>query len=153
MTRLALAPLTALAVLTIVGSANAEQSSPRIALGHPDPMWSRPPYEPQAAPELAAPWQPASPPAWDGSHANAPVLNLRGHLALIASHKSEAEAQAAIRALRRAFPMLLTSKPPHIGRANGTFYGAVGPFASAGEATAFCNGLKAAGGQCSVQNR
>jgi hypothetical protein len=47
----------AVAVLTVVGSARAEQPGPRVALGHPDP---RPPYEPPPpiAPEALTPLAP-----------------------------------------------------------------------------------------------
>jgi hypothetical protein len=124
-----------------------------IALGHPDPMWSRPPYEPPPpiAPEV---WAPPTLPAWE----DAPVV--RGvpgtYMVEMSSHKSEAEAQAKVAALRRAFPHLLNYKPPQITRAkqgaNGIAYRiVVGPFAYPGDAGAFCSGLKAAGGQCIVQ--
>jgi hypothetical protein len=74
----------------------------------------------------------------------------------ISSQKSDAEAQASIRALQAKYPHLLNSKPPHVSRADlgakGVFYRAVvGPFASAGEASSFCSGFKAAGGQCVIQ--
>jgi hypothetical protein len=74
----------------------------------------------------------------------------------ISSQKTDAEAQASIRALQAKYPHLLNSKPPHVSRADlgakGVFYRAVvGPFASASEANSLCNGLKAAGGQCVIQ--
>jgi len=74
----------------------------------------------------------------------------------ISSQKSEAEAQASIKVLQAKYPHLLNGNPPHVTRADlgakgGVVYRAiVGPFASIGEASSFCTGLKAAGGQCFV---
>jgi hypothetical protein len=74
----------------------------------------------------------------------------------ISSQKSDAEAQASIRALQAKYPHLLNSQQPSVQRADlgakGVFYRAVvGPFASSSEANSLCNGLKAAGGQCIIQ--
>jgi hypothetical protein len=79
-----------------------------------------------------------------------------GYVVQISSRKSDAEAQASIRALQAEYPHLLNGQQPTVRRADfgatGVFYRAViGPFASSSEANSLCNGLKAAGGQCIVQ--
>ena len=79
-----------------------------------------------------------------------------GYAVQLTSQRSEADAQAAYRALQVKFPNQLGGREPIIRRADlgakGTFYRAlVGPFASAEEAAGMCSGLKAAGGTCLVQ--
>jgi cell division septation protein DedD len=78
-----------------------------------------------------------------------------GYAVQLTSQRSEAEAQAAFRALQAKFPSQLSGREPIIRRADlakGTYYRAlVGPFASAEEAAGLCSGLKAAGGNCIVQ--
>jgi cell division protein FtsN len=74
----------------------------------------------------------------------------------VSSQRSEAEAQAAFRSLQAKYPDQLSGREALIRRvelgAKGTYYRAmVGPFASADEANALCNNLKAAGGQCLIQ--
>lgn len=74
----------------------------------------------------------------------------------VSSQRSEAEAQAAFRALQGKFPAQLGGKQPLIHQVDlgdkGVYYRAmVGPFANGGEAVALCSSLKAAGGQCIVQ--
>ena len=86
----------------------------------------------------------------------APTPSGGSYMVQISSQKTDAEAQASIRALQAKYPDLLNSKPPHVSRADlgakGVFYRAVvGPFASSNEANSLCSGLKAAGGQCIIQ--
>lgn len=74
----------------------------------------------------------------------------------VTSQRSEAEAEAAFRALQAKFGAQLGGKPHFIHKvdlgAKGTYYRAlVGPFASGNEATELCSSLKAAGGQCLIQ--
>ena len=74
----------------------------------------------------------------------------------VSSQRSEAEAQAAFRALQGKFPGQLGGKQPLIRRADlgakGIYFRAmVGPFATGGEASEMCSSLKAAGGSCIVQ--
>ena len=74
----------------------------------------------------------------------------------VTSQRSEAEAEAAFRALVGKYGAQLGGKPHFIHRvdlgAKGTYYRAlVGPFASGNEATEVCSSLKAAGGQCIIQ--
>lgn len=74
----------------------------------------------------------------------------------VSAQKTEGEAQSSYRALQSKYPAVLGGREPTIRRADlgdkGVYYRAqVGPFASAGEATTFCDNLKAAGGQCIVQ--
>jgi len=97
----------------------------------------------QAAPAPLAPAPAAAPSAG-------------GYSVQITSQRSEAEAQAAFRALKAKFPKELGSHEPIIRRADlggkGTYYRAmVGPFASMEAAAGMCSNLKAAGGSCIVQ--
>jgi cell division septation protein DedD len=80
-----------------------------------------------------------------------------GFVVQLSSQKSEAEALASFRSLQAKFPNELGDRQPVIRRADlgkkGVFYRtAVGPFASAHEASQFCASYKAAGGQCVVPN-
>lgn len=79
-----------------------------------------------------------------------------GYAVQVTSQRTEAEAQAAFRSLRKKFPEELGKHEPIIRRAElgdkGTFYRAlVGPFASEEAATQMCSNLKAAGGSCLIQ--
>jgi cell division septation protein DedD len=79
-----------------------------------------------------------------------------GSFVQVSSQRSEADAQAAFRALRAKYPDVFGDHQPVIRRADlgdkGVFFRAqVGPFASIGQATEFCSSLKAAGGECVVQ--
>lgn len=79
-----------------------------------------------------------------------------GYMVQISSQRSEADAQAAYRAMQSKFPNVLGSRSAMIRRADlgekGIYYRAlVGPFPVADDAGQLCNSLKAAGGQCVVQ--
>lgn len=79
-----------------------------------------------------------------------------GYMVQISSQRSEADAQAAYRAMQSKFPNVLGSRSAMIRRADlgdkGIYYRAmVGPFSAAEEAGQLCNSLKSAGGQCVVQ--
>jgi cell division septation protein DedD len=113
-----------------------------------DPRTSEPPptRPVAAAPPVRVATAPATAPSGAGG----------GFVVQISSQKSDAEAQASIKALQAKYPHLLNGNPPHVSRADlgakGVYYRAVvGPFASSGEANSFCTGLKAAGGQCIIQ--
>jgi hypothetical protein len=74
----------------------------------------------------------------------------------ISSQRSEAEAQAAFRALQGKYPAQLGGRQPLIRRADlgskGIYYRAlVGPFANGSDAVELCQSLKAAGGSCLIQ--
>ena len=73
----------------------------------------------------------------------------------VSAQKTEAEAQSSYRALQQKYPSVLAGREASIKRADlssGTYYRAqVGSFATFDAATAFCNSLKDAGGQCIVQ--
>ena len=74
----------------------------------------------------------------------------------VTSQRSEAEAEAAYRALQAKYPQELGGHRPLVRRADlgakGTYYRAmVGPFGSSEQATELCSKLKAAGGSCIVQ--
>jgi hypothetical protein len=110
---------------------------------------------PNAAPAPAAPVRTASvpPPA----RSPAPAASAAGQYAVqISSQRSEAEAQAAFRALQAKYPSQLGSRQPIIRRADlgskGIYYRAlVGPFADGSDAVALCQSLKSAGGSCLIQ--
>jgi SPOR domain len=79
-----------------------------------------------------------------------------GYAVQVSSQRSEAEAQAAYRALQAKFPQQLGSHHVVFRRADlgdkGVYYRAlVGPFATSEQASAFCSNLKAAGGSCFTQ--
>ena len=74
----------------------------------------------------------------------------------LVSNKSEAEAQSAFKTLQAKYPSVLGNRTALIRRVElgdkGTYYRAqVGPFTNADQASALCDNLKAAGGQCIVQ--
>jgi hypothetical protein len=109
--------------------------------GQPGPADTSSYQPPAAAPRLAS-----VPPAAAGG----------GYVVQVSSQRSEAEAQTSFRSLQSKFPSQLGDREGIVRRADlgpkGIFYRAmVGPFGSAGDADQFCNGLKAAGGQCIVQ--
>ena len=88
--------------------------------------------------------------------AEAPSAAGGGYSVQVSSQRSEAEAQAAFRALRAKYPAQLGGHEPMVRRADlgakGVFYRAlVGPFASMEQAAGMCSSLKAAGGTCIVQ--
>jgi hypothetical protein len=71
----------------------------------------------------------------------------------VSAQKTEAEAQSSYRALQVKYPAVLGGRDASIRRVDlgegGIFYRAeVGSFATTEQATAFCDNLKAAGGQC-----
>jgi cell division septation protein DedD len=79
-----------------------------------------------------------------------------GYAVQVSSQRSEAEAEAAFRALQAKYPQELGGRRPVVRRADlgakGVYYRAlVGPFASGEQATELCSKLKAAGGSCIIQ--
>lgn len=98
-----------------------------------------------------------APPAAGGTAAPETTAS-GGYAVQVSSQRSEADAQAAFRALRAKFPNLLGGREPIVRRADlgakGIYYRAmVGPFASMEEAAGMCSNLKAAGGTCLVQRK
>lgn len=74
----------------------------------------------------------------------------------ISAQKTEDEARASYQVLQQKYPSVLSGREPIIRRAelgqSGTWYRVhVGSFATSEQATALCNSLKDAGGQCIVQ--
>jgi hypothetical protein len=139
-----------------VATADADAPVARAAPVHQAPPRNAPlSLSPNAAPPApAAPVRTASaPPARNP----APAANNSGHYAVqISSQRSEAEAQAAFRALQAKYPAQLGNRQPLIRRADlgskGVYYRAlVGPFADGSDAVALCQSLKAAGGSCLIQ--
>jgi cell division septation protein DedD len=79
-----------------------------------------------------------------------------GYAVQVTSQRSEADAQAAFRALQGKYPQQLGGRRAIIRRADlgakGVYYRAlVGPFASGEQAAGLCTSLKAAGGNCILQ--
>ena len=86
----------------------------------------------------------------------ASAANTGGYAVQVSSQRSEAEAQASFRSLQAKYPNQLGGRQVQIHKvelgAKGTYYRAmVGPFANAGDASALCSSLKAAGGSCLIQ--
>ncbi len=84
------------------------------------------------------------------------VATRGGYVVQVSAQKSEAEAQSSFRALQAKYPNVLSGREPMISRAelgaSGTWYRVqVGAFSTSEQATAFCENLKSAGGQCIVQ--
>ena len=74
----------------------------------------------------------------------------------VSAQKTEDEARASYQVLQQKYPSVLSGREPIIRRAelgqSGTWYRVhVGSFATSDQATALCNNLKDAGGQCIVQ--
>jgi hypothetical protein len=117
------------------------------------PVW--PPLQPQTA---ARPSGPVSQQV--RVQTQAPAIQTQppasGYVVQVSSQRSEAEAQAAWRAMQARYSSVLGGHNATIRRADlgerGTFYRAqVGPFGSRNEADRLCQNLKAAGGECIVQ--
>jgi cell division protein FtsN len=100
-------------------------------------------------PASPAPVRPPPPPA-----AHAADGSGNGYVVQLSAQKSEAEAQASLRAAQAKYSAL-SGQPPLIRRKDqgerGIFYAAqVGPFGSRDQATQLCESLKSAGGSCFV---
>ncbi|MCW5691277.1 MAG: SPOR domain-containing protein [Pseudolabrys sp.] len=136
-------------------AAQTPQAAPAPALAAPAPRASNAPLSlnPNAVQTPARPERVAS----TAPTAPAPAATSSGGYAVqITAQRSEADAQAAFRSLQGKFPSQLGNRAPLIKRVDlgekGIYFRAmVGPFASSGEASQFCSGLKAAGGQCLIQ--
>ena len=110
-----------------------------------------------AAPMAIAPSSSTPPQSNTKVAARTPAAPARGsYMVQVSAQKSEAEAQSSYRALQQKYPTVLGSREPTVSRAElgqaGTWYRVqVGAFSTSEQATAFCNSLKDAGGQCIVQ--
>jgi hypothetical protein len=86
----------------------------------------------------------------------APVAS-GSYVVQVSAQRTEAEAQSSYQSLQSKYPSVLGSRNANIKRVDlgdkgGVFFRAqVGSFATSEQATAFCNSLKDAGGQCIVQ--
>jgi cell division septation protein DedD len=86
----------------------------------------------------------------------APVAS-GAYVVQVSAQRTEAEAQSSYQSLQSKYPSVLGSRNANIKRVDlgdkgGVFFRAqVGSFATSEQATAFCNSLKDAGGQCIVQ--
>lgn len=149
---------------------SAKMSAAKPSAAAPAPAGNQPlPLAPDSQGDVAA-TPPAPVPAPPRSRARAAVATTTpaggmapetttasgGYAVQVSSQRSEADAQAAFRALRAKFPNQLGGREPIVRRADlgakGIYYRAmVGPFASMEEAAGMCSNLKAAGGTCLVQ--
>ncbi len=122
---------------------------------------ARPPQPapaPAPRPQVAAPPPEARPVALVPTNAPAPAQRVQsggGFVVQIASARSDSEARSTFAALQRRFPDVLSGRTANIraveldGR--GTFHRVrVGPLASRDDATALCQRLRQAGGDCVV---
>jgi SPOR domain len=113
--------------------------------GGAGPMPIAPQTDPSAKTKVASRSSPAAP-------AGAYVVQ-------VSAQRTEAEAMSSYRAMQQKYPTVLASREANIRRVDlgdkgGIFYRAqVGSFATSEQATAFCDDLKAAGGQCIVVQR
>ncbi len=97
---------------------------------------------------------PARPSRAPSRVASAPASG--GFAVQISSQRSQSEARASFRALQNRFSRVLGGQQSFVRRVDlgsrGVYYRTlIGPFASIEAAGAFCNRLKAAGGQCIIQ--
>jgi SPOR domain len=127
----------------------ARPTPPPTAPTPPRQVAALPPPTPSAPPAAAAPAVAASFPA------RATEAGAGGFVVQISAQRSEAEAQAAFRAMQAKYAALngheLIIKRKDQGD-RGIFYAAqVGPFGAKSEADQLCETLKSAGGTCFVQ--
>jgi cell division protein FtsN len=85
-----------------------------------------------------------------------PVSAVGGYVVQVSAQKTEDEARASYQMLQQKYSSVLGGHDPIIRRAelgqSGTWYRVhIGSFATSEQATAFCNNLQDAGGQCIVQ--
>ena len=85
----------------------------------------------------------------------ASALPAGGYTVQLSAQRSEADARSSYRSLQQKYSVL-RAREPIIRRTDlgekGVWYKAqVGPFTEVEQAIAFCDSLKAAGGQCVVQ--
>jgi SPOR domain len=129
------------------------------------------PQRPQPQPQAAAPASENAPLSLnpDASPRRAPTRTANaaptqqattgstgGYAVQVTSQRTEAEAQAAYRALQGKYGDALGGKPMFVHKVDlgtkGVYYRAmVGPYANQAEAGQVCSSLKSAGGQCFVQ--
>ena len=121
----------------------AAARSPAAKQSGSGPMAIAPQSEPSARTKTAA----RTPPAQAGG----------AYVVQVSAQRTEAEAQSSYQALQSKYPSVLGGRSANfrrvdLGDKGGVFYRAqVGSFATSEQATAFCNSLKDAGGQCIVQ--
>jgi len=148
-------------IATSTPPAAEPRPAPQVRPPAPQPQAAVPAPAPSNAPlslnPNAAPARP-QPTARTASVAPAPAAPSGGsaYAVQVTSQRSEAEAEAAYRALVGKYGAQLGGKPHFIHKvdlgAKGTYYRAlVGPYASGNEATEVCSTLKSAGGQCIIQ--
>ena len=127
--------------------------TPQPALAAPAPRASNAPLSlnPNAAPAPSRPERVAS----TAPTAPAPAAASGGYAVQVSAQRSEADAQAAFRALQGKYPAQLGSRQPVIRRADlgakGIYYRAMVVVGSNSEAGELCSSLKAAGGSCIIQ--
>lgn len=129
-------------------------SAPASAPASPAPAAVRPV---QPAPVQPAVSQPATPRPVQPAPQRTASVSGPGFVVQVSAARSEAEAQAALRSMQSKYAGVLGGQPTSVRKVElerGTFYRAhIGPFASRDQANEVCSSLKAAGGDCIVQQR
>ncbi len=147
---------------TVIRPVPADPAQPNAGLGAPTAPTARTPLA--NPPARTAPTK-SGPLALNPQSAEAPAQPVRTvraapadgtYVVQVSAQKTESDAQSSYRALQAKYPNVLGGREASIRRADlgdkGVYYRAqVGPFATANQATTFCDNLKAAGGQCIVQ--
>jgi cell division protein FtsN len=122
---------------------SAQQRTPATKQSGAAPMGIAPQSEPSSRTKTAA--------------RTSPVQAAGGaYVVQVSAQKTEDEARSSYQVLQQKYPSVLSGRDPIIRRAelgqSGTWYRVhVGSFATSEQATALCNNLKDAGGQCIVQ--
>jgi hypothetical protein len=123
----------------------------------PAPVPNAPRAAKQNSPMTIAPSADAAPPPARVQTARvSPAATDGAYVVQVSAQKTESDAQSSYRALQQKYPGVLGGREATIRRADlgdkGIYFRAqIGGFASAAEATNFCDSLKASGGQCIVQ--
>ena len=108
-------------------------------------------------PPADVPPQPSVAATHESKRAKTAAAPACAYVVQVSAQRTEAEAMSSYRAMQQKYPAVLGSRDANIRRVDlgdkgGIFYRAqVGSFTSSEQATAFCDNLKAAGGQCIVQ--
>jgi hypothetical protein len=112
-----------------------------------------------AAPMSINPPSDPAPRTKTATRSPAPAAPVAGgsYVVQVSAQRTEAEAQSSYQSLQAKYPSVLSGRNANIKRVDlgdkgGVFFRAqVGSFATSEQASAFCDSLKSAGGQCIVQ--
>ena len=136
---------------------SAEPLPPFVGPGKPPPGVDSVPRLPTLSSLFASPAPRATAPLSSlfASPADTPAVG-GAYVVQVSAQETEDEARASYQALQQKYPSVLGGRDANIRRADlgekGVYYRAqIGPFATLDQANSFCGDLKAAGGQCIVQ--